>query len=105
MNKAGDGYDNRNSVDVLILKEANRLIAAGHNPMEFRKVSEQAGAEIVKELNNAELIEGKSDRVLLLRFRREMRNQALIAGVTEKSAVAIAEAGQGLESKLKLSKV
>ena len=65
MNKqAGDGTTTVTVLTYSILKEANRLIAAGHNPMELRKGIEQAGAEIVKELNKlAEPIEGKSERV------------------------------------------
>ena len=62
--QAGDGTTTVTVLTYSILKEANRLIAAGHNPMELRKGIEQAGAEIVKELNKlAEPIEGKSDRV------------------------------------------
>src|SRR3989344_4241737 len=47
-----------------ILKEANRLIAAGHNPQELRKGIESAGADIIKQLDKlAESIDGKEDVV------------------------------------------
>lgn len=62
--KAGDGTTTVTVLAYSILKEANRLIAAGHNPMELRKGIEQAGAEIVKELDKlSESIEGKTERV------------------------------------------
>jgi len=46
--QAGDGTTTVTVLTYSILKEANRLIAAGHNPMELRKGIEQAGAEIEK---------------------------------------------------------
>ena len=101
--QAGDGTTTVTVLTYSILKEANRLIAAGHNPMELRKGIEQAGAEIVKELNNlAEPIEGKSDRVAEVATisAGDAEIGKLIAGVIEKvgkDGVVTVEAGQGLE--------
>ncbi len=48
MNKtAGDGTTTVTVLTYNILKEANRLITAGHNPMELRKEVEAAGAEVL----------------------------------------------------------
>ncbi len=101
--QAGDGTTTVTVLTYSILKEVNRLIAAGHNPMELRKGIEQAGAEIVKELNKlAEPIEGKSDRVAEVATisAGDAEIGKLIAGVIEKvgkDGVVTVEAGQGLE--------
>ena len=101
--QAGDGTTTVTVLTYSILKEVNRLIAAGHNPMELRKGIEQAGAEIVKELNKlAESIEGKSDRVAEVATisAGDAEIGKLIAGVIEKvgkDGVVTVEAGQGLE--------
>ena len=101
--QAGDGTTTVTVLTYSILKEANRLIAAGHNPMELRKGIEQAGAEIVKELNKlAEPIEGKSERVAEVATisAGDAEIGKLIAGVIEKvgkDGVVTVEAGQGLE--------
>ena len=101
--QAGDGTTTVTVLTYSILKEANRLIAAGHNPMELRKGIEQAGSEIVKELNKlAEPIEGKSDRVAEVATisAGDAEIGKLIAGVIEKvgkDGVVTVEAGQGLE--------
>ena len=101
--QAGDGTTTVTVLTYSILKEANRLITAGHNPMELRKGIEQAGAEIVKELNKlAEPIEGKSDRVAEVATisAGDAEIGKLIAGVIEKvgkDGVVTVEAGQGLE--------
>ncbi len=101
--QAGDGTTTVTVLTYSILKEANRLIAAGHNPMELRKGIEQAGAEIIKELNKlAEPIEGKSDRVAEVATisAGDAEIGKLIAGVIEKvgkDGVVTVEAGQGLE--------
>ena len=101
--QAGDGTTTVTVLTYSILKEANRLIAAGHNPMELRKGIEQAGAEIVKELNKlAEPIEGKSDRVAEVATisAGDAEIGKLIAGVIEKvgkDGMVTVEAGQGLE--------
>ena len=71
--------------------------------MELRKGIEQAGAEIVKELNKlAEPIEGKSERVAEVATisAGDAEIGKLIAGVIEKvgkDGVVTVEAGQGLE--------
>ena len=101
--QAGDGTTTVTVLTYSILKEANRLIAAGHNPMELRKGIEQAGAEIVKELNElAEPIEGKSERVAEVATisAGDAEIGKLIASVIEKvgkDGVVTVEAGQGLE--------
>ncbi len=101
--QAGDGTTTVTVLTYSILKEANRLIAAGHNPMELRKGIEQAGAEIVKELNKlAEPIEGKSERVAEVATisAGDAEIGKLIASVIEKvgkDGVVTVEAGQGLE--------
>ena len=101
--QAGDGTTTVTVLTYSILKEANRLIAAGHNPMELRKGIEQAGAEIVKKLNKlAEPIEGKSERVAEVATisAGDAEIGKLIAGVIEKvgkDGVVTVEAGQGLE--------
>lgn len=100
---AGDGTTTVTVLTYTILKEANRLIAAGHNPQELRKGIEAAGAEVVAELNKrAESIEGKSDRVAEVATisAGDAEIGALIAGVIEKvgkDGVVTVEAGQGLE--------
>ena len=104
LNKAaGDGTTTVTVLTYNILKEANRLIAAGHNPMELRKGIEAAGAEVVAELNKlAEGIEGKTDRVAEVATisAGDAQIGKLIAGVIEKvgkDGVVTVEAGQGLE--------
>lgn len=100
---AGDGTTTVTVLTYNILKEANRLIAAGHNPQELRKGIEAAGNDIIKQLDKlAESIEGKSARVAevatISAGSREIGE--LIAGVIEKvgkDGVVTVEAGQGLE--------
>lgn len=100
---AGDGTTTVTVLTYSILKEANRLIAAGHNPQELRKGIEQAGAEIVRSLNDmAESIEGKSERVAEVATisAGDATIGKLIADVIEKigkDGVVTVEAGQGLE--------
>lgn len=100
---AGDGTTTVTVLTYNILKEANRLIAAGHNPMELRKGIEAAGAEVVAELDKlAESIEGKTDRVAEVATISAGDEQigTLIAGVMEKvgkDGVITVEASQGLE--------
>ncbi len=104
LNKAaGDGTTTVTVLTYNILKEANRLIAAGHNPMELRKGIEQAGAEITKQLDKlSESIEGKTERVAEVATisAGDAQIGKLIAGVIEKvgkDGVVTVEAGQGLE--------
>lgn len=100
---AGDGTTTVTVLTYSILKEANRLIAAGHNPQELRKGIESAGAEVIKGLNKlAESIEGKSDRVadVATISAGDETIGKLIADVIAKvgkEGVVTVEAGQGLE--------
>jgi chaperonin GroEL len=100
---AGDGTTTVTVLTYSILKEANRLIAAGHNPQELRKGIEAAGAEVVKQLDTlAESIEGKSDRVAEVATisAGDETIGKLIADVIEKvgkDGVVTVEASQGLE--------
>lgn len=100
---AGDGTTTVTVLTYNILKEANRLIAAGHNPQELRKGIEAAGAEVVAQLDQlAEGIEGKSDRVAEVATisAGDASIGKLIAEVIEKigkDGVVTVEAGQGLE--------
>lgn len=100
---AGDGTTTVTVLTYNILKEANRLIAAGHNPQELRKGIEAAGREVVAELDKlAEGIEGKNARVAevatISAGSRDIGE--LIADVIAKigkDGVVTVEAGQGLE--------
>lgn len=100
---AGDGTTTVTVLTYQILKEANRLIAAGHNPQELRRGIEEAGAEVVKSLDKlAESIEGKSDRVAEVATisAGDSTIGKLIADVMDKvgkDGVITVEAGQGLE--------
>lgn len=100
---AGDGTTTVTVLTYNILKEANRLIAAGHNPMELRKGIEAAAADITKQLDKlSESIEGKSDRVAEVATisAGDAQIGKLIADVMEKvgkDGVITVEAGQGLE--------
>lgn len=100
---AGDGTTTVTVLTYNILKEANRLIAAGHNPQELRKGIEAAGAEVVKQLDGlAESIEGKTDRVAEVATisAGDAEIGKLIATVIEKvgkDGVVTVEASQGLE--------
>jgi len=100
---AGDGTTTVTVLTYTILKEANRLIAAGHNPQELRKGIEAAGAEVVKQLDGlSESVEGKKDRVAEVATisAGDASIGKLIANVIEKvgkDGVVTVEAGQGLE--------
>ncbi len=100
---AGDGTTTVTVLTYNILKEANRLIAAGHNPQELRKGIEAAGAEVIAGLEKvSESIEGKSDRVAEVATisAGDAEIGKLIASVIEKvgkDGVVTVEAGQGLE--------
>ena len=104
LNKAaGDGTTTVTVLTYNVLKEAHRLIAAGHNPQELRKGIEEAGAEVVKQLEKlAESVEGKKDRVAEVATisAGDQSIGKLIADVIEKvgkDGVITVEAGQGLE--------
>lgn len=100
---AGDGTTTVTVLTYNILKEANRLIAAGHNPMELRKGIEAAGADVIAQLDKlAESIEGKTERVAEVATISAGDEQigTLIAEVMEKvgkDGVITVEASQGLE--------
>ena len=100
---AGDGTTTVTVLTYNILKEANRLIAAGHNPQELRKGIEAAGAEVVRQLDGlAESIEGKKARVAEVATisAGDATIGELIASVIEKvgkDGVVTVEASQGME--------
>lgn len=104
LNKAaGDGTTTVTVLTYNILEQANRMIAAGHNPMELRKGIESAGGEVVKQLDKlSESISGKTARVA--EVATISAGDAVIgdkiAGMIDKvgkDAVITVEAGQGLE--------
>ena len=104
LNKAaGDGTTTVTVLTYNILKEASRLIAAGHNPMELRKGIEAAGAEVIAALGKmSESIEGKSERVAEVATisAGDETIGKLIAAVIEKvgkDGVVTVEASQGME--------
>lgn len=100
---AGDGTTTVTVLTYNILKEANRLIAAGHNPMELKKGIEEAGREVVAALDGlSESIEGKTARVAEVATisAGDETIGKLIADVIQKvgkDGVVTVEAGQGLE--------
>ncbi len=104
LNKAaGDGTTTVTVLTYNILSEANKLIAAGVNPMELRHGIEKAGAEIVKGIEkSAEKIEGNSKKVAEVATisAGDAQIGELIAEVISKigkDGVVTVEAGQGLE--------
>lgn len=100
---AGDGTTTVTVLTYSILKEANRLIAAGHNPQELRKGIEAAGIEVVKALDGlTESIEGNTERVAEVATisAGDETIGRLIADVIAsvgKDGVVTVEAGQGLD--------
>ena len=104
MNKAaGDGTTTVTVLTYNILNEANRLIAAGHNPMELKKGVEAAGAEVLSALSAlSEPVTGKKNRIAEVASisAGDAAIGELIAGVIDKvgrEGVVTVEAGQGLE--------
>ncbi|HSX46399.1 MAG TPA: chaperonin GroEL [Patescibacteria group bacterium] len=99
---AGDGTTTVTVLTYHILNEANKLIAAGHNPMLLRKGLEAAAHAVITQLNTmAEDIQGKKNRVAevatISAGDAEIGN--LIADVIEKvgkDGVVTVEEGQGL---------
>lgn len=100
---AGDGTTTVTVLTYNILNEANRLIAAGHNPMELRKGVEEAGAAVLSALeairedigsNKARVAEvatiSAGDRAIgdLI---------AAVIGKVGKDGVVTVEEGQGLK--------
>ena len=100
---AGDGTTTVTVLTYNILNEANKLIAAGVNPMELRRGMEKAGAEIVAEIDKmAEKIEGDDKKVAEVATisAGDEKIGGLIAEVISKigkDGVVTVEAGQGLE--------
>ncbi len=100
---AGDGTTTVTVLTYSILKEANRLIAAGHNPQELRRGIEEAGKEVIAQLDTlSESVEGNTARVAEVATisAGDETIGALIADVIEKvgkEGVVTVEAGQGLE--------
>ena len=100
---AGDGTTTVTVLTYHILNEANKLIAAGHNPMQLRKGLEQAATEVIKKLEGmSEPITGKSDRVAEVATisAGDALAGKLIADVMSnvgKDGVVTVEEGQGLE--------
>ena len=99
---AGDGTTTVTVLTYHILNEANKLIAAGHNPMLLRKGLEAAAHDAVGQLSGmAEDIQGKKTRVAevatISAGDAEIGN--LIADVIDKvgkDGVVTVEEGQGL---------
>lgn len=99
---AGDGTTTVTVLTYHILHEANKLIAAGHNPMLLRKGLEAAAQEVVAKLSTmSEDIAGKKGRVAevatISAGDAEIGN--LIADVMEaigKDGIVTVEEGQGL---------
>src|SRR6185503_9877314 len=99
---AGDGTTTVTILTYHILVEANKLIAAGHNPMLLRKGLESAAHDVLNKLSTmAEDIQGKKTRVAevatISAGDAEIGN--LIAGVIDKvgkEGVVTVEEGQGL---------
>jgi chaperonin GroEL len=99
---AGDGTTTVTVLTYHILNEANKLIAAGHNPMLLRKGLEQAAHEVITKLGTmAEDIKSNKQRVAevatISAGDAEIGN--LIADVIDKvgkDGVVTVEEGQGL---------
>ncbi len=100
---AGDGTTTVTVLTYHILNEANKLIAAGHNPMLLRKGLEAAGADVLKKLEGMrEDIAGKKGRIAevatISAGDKEIGD--LIAEVMDKvgrDGVVTVEEGQSLE--------
>lgn len=100
---AGDGTTTVTVLTYHILNEANKLIAAGHNPMELRKGLEAAASDVIKKLSSlSEDIKGKKSRVAevatISAGDAEIGN--LIADIIDKvgkDGVVTVEEGQGLK--------
>jgi len=99
---AGDGTTTVTVLTYHILNEANKLIAAGHNPMQLRKGLEAAARDVIKQLGaHSENIAGKKNRVAEVATISAGDDQigTLIADVMEKvgkDGVVTVEEGQGL---------
>ena len=100
---AGDGTTTVTVLTYHILNEANKLIAAGHNPMLLRKGLERAASEIIKELGKlADDIRGDKKRIAEVATisAGDEAIGKLIADIMEKigpNGVVTVEEGRGLE--------
>ena len=100
---AGDGTTTVTVLTYRILSEANKLIAAGHSPMQLRKGLESAAHDIITELGKqAEDIKANKKRVSEIATISAGDNKIgeLIAEVIEKvgkDGVVTVEEGQSLE--------
>jgi chaperonin GroEL len=102
---AGDGTTTVTVLTYHILNEANKLIAAGHNPMLLRKGLEAAAQDVITQayLTFAEDIQGKKTRVAEVATisAGDPEIGSLIADVIDKvgkDGVVTVEEGQGLAS-------
>jgi chaperonin GroEL len=99
---AGDGTTTVTVLTYHILNEANKLIAAGHNPMLLRKGLESASHDVINKLPSlVEDIAGKKSRVAEVATISAGDSEigSLIADVMEtvgKDGVVTVEEGQGL---------
>jgi chaperonin GroEL len=99
---AGDGTTTVTVLTYHILNEANKLIAAGHNPMLLRKGLEAAAQEVLSKLEGMrEDIQGKKGRIAEVATISAGDSQIgdLIADIMEKvgrEGVVTVEEGQGL---------
>ncbi len=99
---AGDGTTTVTVLTYHILNEANKLIAAGHNPMLLRKGLEAAAQDVLAKLGGmSEDIEGKKSRVAEVATisAGDAEIGKLIADVMEaigKDGIVTVEQGQGL---------
>ena len=106
---AGDGTTTVTVLTYNIIAEANKLIAAGHNPMDLRKGIESAGAEITKGINKtAEKIDGDGQKIAEVATisAGDAEIGKLIADVIEKigkDGVVTVEQGQGLEMQSEIT--
>lgn len=102
---AGDGTTTVTVLTYEILKESNRLIAAGHNPMELRTGVEEAGAEILTKLTKmSESIVGKKDKIVEVATisAADRKIGELVGHVIEQvgtDGVVTVEQGDGLDMK------
>lgn len=99
---AGDGTTTVTVLTYHILSEANKLIAAGHNPMLLRRGLETAAAEVMEKLSSiSDPVAGKKNRVAEVATISAGDPQIgqLIADVMEgvgKDGVVTVEEGRGL---------
>jgi len=99
---AGDGTTTVTVLTYHILSEANKLIAAGHNPMQLRKGLENAAHDVISGLSGmSEDIQGKKSRVAEVATisAGDQEIGKLIANVIDKvgkDGVVTVEEGQGL---------